>query len=136
MRNGIVGGFFKAMGGVIDKREMSRQDKIRTISYRSVDGVLITDDNDLQQDTLFLKTSAETYRIYEHFMDTNKEILAGINMGIVGKLHGIWLQSSGDNQKSAVDVPELIKKLADLRAADIITEQEFQEKKKKLLSQI
>lgn len=136
IRKDAVGWFFNVMTDISDERNPIKEDKVRAINYSSVDAAEITDDNELKWERIYLRTSAGVYYIYSHFNNCKEEILAAIKMGVSGKLASIWSSNSNDNKTSLVDVPELLKKLKELRDNDIINEEEFQEKKRKLLSKI
>ena len=48
----------------------------------------------------------------------------------------LWKENTDENQKEMMNTIELIKKLADLHSAGILTDEEFSEKKSELLSKI
>ena len=64
------------------------------------------------------------------------ELNVAISMAITGKYAEIWSHENSSNRDDKDDVFRLLKNLGELKAQGIITESEFEEKKKELLSRI
>jgi hypothetical protein len=139
IHNDFVSGMFKGIGGMMDQRRLLREDKTRTLPYDTIRSSDITRDDDLYRDMIQIRTAAETIRIYSHFSDTLEEMATGIKMGMSGKLARIWqAPTNGKNidLQTSHDIPELLRMLAALRDAGILSREEFDDKSKKLLSRL
>jgi hypothetical protein len=121
---------FDGLQGQMNDREPYKGDKTWAIEYPSLVGAQITQSDG--SDVIFLKTTTLDWYIHEHFIDTLPNILNAIKMGYSGKLASIWVKPAA-NKAEALD---LLEKLNVLRTTGIITEAEFEQKKRKLLDQI
>jgi hypothetical protein len=137
---GFVSAFFSVAAGEWDNRRPLKEDRIRSIGYNNILGAGIGDDRE-NTPALFITTYNELWQVYQHFTGTLRAMEVGINMGIAGHLAAIWNPPNQQyTQNPATNIPaetlELLKKLADLKNAGILTEAEFEQKKKDLLSRM
>lgn len=126
--NRLKDAFNLFFSGWSDHLEVERTDRIWMLPYQSI--------TDAQQVQNFIKllTPAQTWEIYEHFSNHLPVILTGVRMCISGKLVGICAPERPSVQaSSASETLELLRKLGELKETGIITEEEYEEKKKKLL---
>jgi len=130
---GYMGGY---MGGVVDKRAPLKEDKVRDTPYKLILAAQITEDKQAN-DILVIRTANVTWEISQHFTGTLQEMLTGIRMGISGQLTQIWNPAKASVAKQpSVDVTDLLKKLGELRDTGILTNVEFEQKKKELLARL
>lgn len=124
-------GFFKnvlAIGlGKIDRR-LEKTDQTWAVPYKTVNGV------QKSNETLHLVTPAMTWEIYEHFTGDLQVILEGINLGMSGRYDA--RETAPTIQPANTNIIELLKQLGDLKSQGIITEAEFETKKKELLTRL
>jgi len=127
-------GFFKnfiAVGlGHIDRR-LEKTDQAWTIPYHTVSGVQASNE------AIHLVTPAMTWEIYEHFTGDLQSILAGINLGKSGRYSAREIASESTIPEPAnMNVIDLLKQLGELKSQGVITEAEFEEKKRELLNRL
>lgn len=140
---GGMGFMFKVLGrmtGEADERQPLNSDKTWAISYGSMLGAEIAEGSE-RTERLFVRTAVELYHIVSHFDDTLVKMATGMNMGISGKLEAIWSEPATDSQATQAkvlssEIIETLKKLGDLKDAGVLTDAEFELKKKDLLSRL
>ena len=124
-----------AMFGNFDLTSAEKQDTSWTIPYGSVTGVQRT------EHAVQLATAKENWEIGPVFSNHYACILTAINMGRAGKLAHIWDPpkpqiAAPSATPAAAETLQLLAQLGDLRDKGILTEEELQEKKRKLLDGI
>lgn len=128
-KQGIIGTTLMALSKQIGQLEKS--DKSWSIPYKTVAGAQITGE------IIKLVTAAMTWEIYEHFTGDLQVIIAGINAGLSGKFA---FSPRGSKPHSGImardDLIKLLKQLSELKEQGIISESEFEQKKKELLARI
>ena len=129
---GFLVAVLEGMIGERNRREAYNGDKTWTIDYPSVVGAQITQVEGSDTEIVYIRTTSVDWNIHQHFSDALPEILTAIKMGKNDKLASIWAKPETKNS----DVPNLLKKLNELKEAGIITEAEFQQKKQQLLNQM
>ncbi len=113
-----------------------RADKSWVIPYSMVNGVLITEDA-FGPDAIRLVTTAMTWEICQHFEDSLASIFAGINVDMSGKfINKSSMRGSQENTTSEENVISLLKKLGVLKTQGIISEADFEQKKRELLARL
>lgn len=110
--------------------QLEKTDKSWSIPYSTVAGAQITDG------AIKLVTAAMTWEIYEQFTGHLTVIMAGINAGLSGKFVHNPNPKSRANTTTKEDVISLLKQLDELKAQGIISEAEFEQKKKELLARL
>ena len=131
---GFVFTVLSGMAGERDDRKRYTGTKIWEILYSDILGVQIVTNED-QRDVIALHTVPMNYQIEHHFRGSLQYMLAGIRMGMKGRLKNLGTNTTPNDQPSQ-DAIELLKKLNDLKLAGIISEEEFQQKKKAILAQV
>ena len=126
---GVVLGILSRIAREHDRLET--EDRVWAIPYQSVSGAQTI------ESYIDLRTPAKAWEIHALFRASLPIILTGINMGMAGKLTGIWSPPQADaSAPSSAGVLDLLKRLSELKEAGIITEVEFEGKKRELLSRL
>jgi len=133
---GLLRRAFFALLRNIDFQSVEKQDRTWTVPYSS-----ITDAQRVEDD-IHLATPAETWQLQPIYTDSHSTILTAITMGRAGKLATIWDEPAAPRPQiepassSPEETVKLLEQIADLKEKGIITQQEFEEKKKDLLSRL
>jgi len=138
-----TGGFalrvMKRMGGESDERRPIKEDKIWIIPYSTILAAEIGQDDE-RSEVLFIRTTLELWHIYDHFNGTLEMMNQAVTMGTSGKLAAIWTSPTTHQSQSpkapSAEILEMLKKLGELKDAGVLTESEFEQKKKDLLSRL
>jgi tetratricopeptide (TPR) repeat protein len=131
-----TGIFFSILGGVLtnthDHRKPEKEDKVWKVSYKSITDAHMDDDH------IVLISPTITCEIYEHFNGQLQIILAGINLGLSGRFAAREITSVSREaiRPANINIVDLLKQLGELKAQGIITDTEFDEKKKDLLARL
>jgi len=116
-----------------EQRILEKNDQIWVVPYHSMQSAQIVGKY------ISLTTPVMTWEIHEHFNNHLRPIWAAINMGASGKYAHLW-DSPEPKQKvpaqHGADVVTLLKQLSELKAQGVITEVEFEQKKKELLARL
>lgn len=120
------------LGRTFDYEKPEKEDKVWTIPSHSISDVHGADER------IVLSTATTTWEIFPVPQETLQWILTGINMTIAGQLSEIWSpsQSQASSSQPSSDAMDLLKQLGELKAQGIITETEFEQKKKELLARL
>jgi hypothetical protein len=134
-KRGIGSILFGPLRELLDKTGVSTIDQNWVIPNNTLQGAQLLTDAFLMEDKplLFVKTPLTTFEILTASMD---ELNVAISMAITGKLTEIWPHKDSSSGAAREDVIRLLKELGELKTQGIITESEFEEKKKELLSRI
>lgn len=119
----------------MDKTKVETTDQLWTVSNRNIkDAQILTDEFLMGKDSLlFIATPLVTYQVYTSSLQM---LSAAINMAMSGKFSEIWSLKKVEEKNSKEDVIQLLKNLGNLKTQGIITESEFEEKKKELLARL
>ena len=129
-KQGFITGFVMEMAH--NRGELEKTDRSWSIPYKTVVGAQITNEV-----TIKLVTGAMTWEIHTLFTDWFSEIMAGINAGLSGKFVYKPSVSKAQTNTTAKEVTiSLLKQLGELKAQGIISEVEFEQKKKELLARL
>lgn len=121
-REGLI---LSILGTNDSKRENT--DKSWDIPYNTVTGVQIADN------AIRLVTTAMTWEICEHITDSLTEIFAGINAGLSGKF---LKKPSMPEPQTNENIIILLKQLGELKTQGIISDVDYEQKKKELLARL
>lgn len=121
---------FLSIGIGKTNRQVEKTDQAWSIPYSSISGAQITGNE------LTVVTAAMKWEISEHFRNHLPIMLAGINSGISGK----YMSNSGAAIKGIAvqrdDVFGLLRQLNELKMQGILSDVEFENKKKELLARL
>ena len=121
--------------GMIERYEYSKTDQLWSINNQDVKGTQIKTDDSLKKDFILLRTDDTNWDLNPFFSDEKERLFTALNMARMGKFNNIW-PSKKTSTPSSSEIMDLIKKLSELRNQDAITEAEFENKKKDLLSRL
>jgi len=109
---------------------LEKSDNILTIPYRT--------ELDVQEVGIVIElfTPILTWMIHPLNPNSKPFILTGIRMGLLGKYDNLGPVPSNLTKQPSEEVLDLIKKLGDLKLAGIISNEDFEQKKKELLARL
>ena len=142
--SGWLGGILGYALRNVDEIRPETSDQSWRIPWRSIMGAQPSTDS-ARSKTYIQILSGPNWEVYAMFTGDFNEMLTVLNMGISGRLANIWeeqpaatsrvAQSSG-SASIGDDIFEKLKKLDELRKVGIVSDAEFEEKKKELLSRL
>lgn len=131
----VVKNPFSFLLGMIERYEYSKTDQLWSITNQDVKGTQIKTDDSLKKDFILLRTDDTNWDLNPFFSDEKERLFTAFNMARMGKFNNIWPDKEITTASSS-EIMELIKKLSELRNQNVITEAEFENKKKDLLSRL
>ncbi len=131
---GFASDVFLRMQGEVNQRKPLLEDKIYKIFMNSIKNAQIVLD-DRGVDAVDIRTTNQNFLFYTHFPDYPDDIINCIHYAISGKLDQLLLNKN-QVSKDQVDVMEKLRNLKKLFDEDIISKEEFEEKKNEYLSQL
>jgi len=117
-----------------NKIEQEKNDKVITLSHRASQGV------ELSNDEIIFRTSADTWRIIPLFGGAEQYIYVALSLASEGQLIPTTVEPSSvrtpGKQTSTQDFKAALKSLAELKAEGLISEDEYETKKREILGRI
>mgnify|MGYP001109814880 CR=1 FL=1 len=124
---------FLRMQGEVNQRKPLLEDKIYKIFMNSIINAQIALDE--EGDVVDLRTKNQKFLFFAPSLDITEDIVNCIEYVISGKLDKLLINENQDSIDQ-LDVMEKLRKLKKLFDEDIISKEEFEEKKKEYLSQL
>lgn len=117
-----------------DCRKVEKKDRVWTVPNSSIIKAKLTKPTGFNDDEKFVKlvTDVETWEIFSNDPET---LLTGINMAATGELAKIW-DDEELRVRSEEEIFALIERLAELKQKGAISDEDFEGKKKELLSRL
>lgn len=136
IKKGVVLGLIDFLASSVDHRKAELQDRVWVIPNHTISGAQIVDNY------IALVTPAMQWEVY--LADEELPwVITLINMSMSGRLAEIWtLQPEGTEQHAspasttAEEAMDLLRQLGELKTSGLLSEAEFEEKKKELLGRI
>lgn len=128
---GFLDTLFSSMAGERDNRRPVRKDLEEVIPLSTIIGAKMAS-GDIRT-TPHIYTRASSIQVYPHFGDADELILTGIHMFMAGTKSP---SSDTGNTSKSDELVKLLKQLQELRAAGVLSEEEFSAKKEDLLSRL
>ena len=119
-------------GGVVEHPEISKDDKLWTIPNQTIVGAQISESG------LTIATAVMRWSVNDFGFGGESELMSvALNMAMTGKLARIGSATKGNlESKSSEEAIKLLKQLGELLERGIITQEEFDQKKKELLAKL
>ncbi len=132
--NNFLGSVLGALAGTTtNNRTRHLKYTIYSSSYRDILSASILPDEDLRiVDELVIITNSTTWYCRSHFIDDDLLLKTGINMGMNNEFKNII----DDKNINIDECTELLKKIKDLYLAELITEDEYKNKKNEILKRL
>lgn len=135
-KRGMIDFILHAIVKNMDKRKKVTRDQNWTIPNQTILGSQITE-TDYSNTVISLVTATTTWEIESAFLNHELEILAAINLARFGTLANAGRsQAEQSETKISPHISELLKQLHELKKASILTAEEFEAKKREILSRI
>jgi tetratricopeptide (TPR) repeat protein len=119
-----------------DKTEFVKTDQYWVVPIETIKSSRIINDPYIGQDSVRIMVEDMPWDIYGYWSNQNDITLCCLNMVKAGKFTSLWSNDHNPQMEDSKSPIELLKNLAELRKLGIITEEDFETKKKELLSRI
>lgn len=136
-RKGVMDFVFNALAQEMDLTEKSERDQYWTVPNETVLGTQVIE-NYYKRNVVSLVTLPMTWEILPAFSNGMDEVLAAINLARSGRLATAGRKSNADQATPTIsaEATNLLRKLAELTDAGVLTEAEFVAKKREILSRL
>lgn len=119
-----------------DKTEYVKADQYWVVPNNTIKSARIIKDPYIGQNSVRIMVEDMPWDIYGYWSDQDDITLTCLNMAKAGKFANIWGNSNDQSKEEGKSPIELLKELAELRKNGILTDEEFETKKKELLGRI
>lgn len=136
LKTGGMGKFLRFFLPVADRFEACETDQFWEIVNKDIQSAQVVTDNHINQKSVCVTTSPITWYLYPFYTNALAWILAALNAAKSGKFSDIWAPKEIGSASKHSEVITLIKNLAELRDTGVISKEEFETKKKELLTRL
>lgn len=122
-----------------DKTEVSKKDEYWSTSNLNITSIQVSTDLDTKKQFIRIVTPVMHWDIHLFYSGWDEIVSIALNMAKTGKFNDVWgenLSKETSSHQKQAEVLGLIKQLSEFKAQGIISEPEFQNKKKELLSRL
>lgn len=128
--------FLQGFLPVPDQTEVCKTDQSWTVQHQSLQGTQIITDPLIKHPSVRMVTHSQTWDLYTFFDDVREILSAALNLALAGQLVDWWPKKPSPDQQAARSTIDLLKELGDLMKSGVITEAEFEAKKRELLARL
>ncbi len=118
-----------------DQTEVCKADQFWSVPNHSIQGAQVITEPGIDRLFVRLITPSQSWIIFAR--NTELEILtAALNLASTGRLNDWWPNKASQNDQAARSTIDLLKELGELKMAGVITEAEFEAKKREQLARL